>query len=594
MKKHRSKTKTFRERLTKDFLVVAVILILLLSTVFIFTTVFRTREEIENTMAASAELVSEQFTFITDNMSFISSYLLSDMDFLMAATELNKEGIGAGEMLEYYKTIQSPIINYSIVTSKYNVTFFNDRGIIAASNDYNLDYSFSSRVTEEEWARMPWIDVIRNILGKAVLLPVQAKPFERSSEEALMFVREVRAPGERMGYFIVDISEEDLVKTIDMDTGYDSSILIEDENGNLIYYSENTPKKILSVEQRDENSLLKVGYISSQADKLGYRIIVVTPRSMMWKSVAERTALLLVMALAVIFTAVVLIYSLSRRYTRSIEMLTSRIATTNLANIQNPMDQLPEEDMKYADYSEISYLYAAFGHMQERLNRMINREIAWKTRQIQQRFAVLQSQINPHFMYNTLNTIGLLGLESGNENVFGACKNLSNLLRYSIVDKNGSISSIGEETGNVRNYLELMKLRFEDGCIFSIWEDEKVLAQKIPRVSLQPFVENIFEHAMSGGTIYVAITAEQKGDRWEISIQDSGPGMDSEKIQKLSEEIEKGILEDYSLENEKLSSGIGIVNTLTRLKIYYGSAFMYSLENTSPGFRVRLSMKMDT
>ena len=108
----------------------------------------------------------------------------------------------------------------------------------------------------------------------------------------------------------------------------------------------------------------------------------------------------------------------------------------------------------------------------------------------------LQAQINPHFLYNTLNVIGIMGTESHNPDIYDACRRLSSLMRYAIADKNGRNSIIGWEIENITDYLELMKLRFEHRVEYQVFCEEMLKNTEIPRLIFQPFVENVFEHGV--------------------------------------------------------------------------------------------------
>ena len=122
------KQRTFRTQLVISYLLITLILFFVISGIFLGTNLAQIRDDIRSKLKASAELVSAQFSYTVKNMSFISTHTLSDIEFSQAAARLNKGAPGGSQELESYQTLQSVLVNYSIVSSIYRVTFFNESG----------------------------------------------------------------------------------------------------------------------------------------------------------------------------------------------------------------------------------------------------------------------------------------------------------------------------------------------------------------------------------------------------------------------------------------------------------------------------------
>lgn len=585
------KQRTFRTQLVISYLLITLILFFVISGIFLGTNVAQIRNDIQSELAASAELVSAQFSYTVKNMSFISTHTLSDLAFSRAAAQLNTGTLEGSEEMEHYQTIQSVLVNYSIVSSIYRVTFFNEAGYMATSDGYNLGYSFKSRVSEEDWEAIDWLDRVQDNYGKAVLLPVQQRLFQTEAEESLMLVRAIRHPGDVVGYLIVDTKMSDISDILYHDKN--ATLVIADPENQIIYQDGDIA---ISPNQKhvtlDAMELQKMGYYSAVAtdDDLGISILMLTPRSVLWAQVSSTLGMIILECMLLFCIALLAIFLLSGKLTRPLTVLTEQMYHANLNNLQQ--QPISGEMQRYA---EIEYLYVAYSDMQERLHMLIDREIAWKTQQAEQRLETLQAQINPHFMYNTLNMIGIMGLESNNRKVFEACRDFSNLLRYSISDKNGSISTIGKELDNIRNYLALMQMRFEKTCEYEIHEDITVSDQQIPRLVLQPLVENIFEHGYNSTTkvVHIQITTKRTGNRWRISIADDGCGLSPEKMEKLCEDVVQYISQSIHAGGNNQHMCIGLKNTLSRLNLFFDEDFYYSIDHGNPGFRIELSGKWE-
>ena len=260
-------------------------------------------------------------------------------------------------------------------------------------------------------------------------------------------------------------------------------------------------------------------------------------------------------------------------FTRKMQDTTVR----NLHEESFEIEQIP--------FREIQILYTEFFRMRQRLDTMIENEIALKTLQSKERLSYLQEQINPHFLYNTLNSIGIMGADVGDDRIYDSCQMLARVLKYAITEKESSYATFEEELENTERYLQLMKLRFEDKLKFQIFCEEEVKKQKTLRIVLQPFVENIFEHGFDAShrELSIVIRGYIRNGNWIISIMDNGAGMPEKALEEMKLEIAERIKQAKSPEPLKENENIGIKNTLVRMALYYGDSFRYSVNNLAGG-----------
>ncbi|WP_419821775.1 sensor histidine kinase [Anoxybacterium hadale] len=181
----------------------------------------------------------------------------------------------------------------------------------------------------------------------------------------------------------------------------------------------------------------------------------------------------------------------------------------------------------------------------------------------------LQSQINPHFLFNTLNAGAQLAMMEGADRACSFIENAAELFRYNMRNLDKPVT-IGDEIRNVENYMHLLNERFADKIEFILEKDDSVLERKIPCMILQPIVENAFIHGIGDveylGVIGVSVR-EQEGDA-VISIRDNGKGMSAKRITQIlggdtNERNEAGG------GHEGHTNGIGLNNIINRLKIFY-------------------------
>lgn len=195
-------------------------------------------------------------------------------------------------------------------------------------------------------------------------------------------------------------------------------------------------------------------------------------------------------------------------------------------------------------------------------------------------YSMLQSQINPHFLYNTLESIRGEALTAGNDNIANMAERMSRFFRYSISNK-GDIVTIGEEFENVKDYFYIQQYRFEDKftLVNNICQD--CLDYYIPKMTLQPLVENSIYHGLeclkSGGNVNISISSTNKNVR--ILISDNGIGIPEDKLLKIRKSLNSNEYADNLISTKK-NKGIALYNVNSRIKLFFGSQYGLTLRSS--------------
>lgn len=213
---------------------------------------------------------------------------------------------------------------------------------------------------------------------------------------------------------------------------------------------------------------------------------------------------------------------------------------------------------------EIGTLAQNYNLMQHRMVELAERERAAQTMQQTARFSALQAQIQPHFLYNTLETLRMMADEHDDMEVADMLFVLGKLMRSSISGKEQEIE-LTREIENIKNYLLLNQLRYTN-LRYEIVVDADVDGLKCPRFILQPLVENSVHHGISRsrGDGFLQVRIYEEGEDCLVDIRDNGVGIAPERLA----EIQRSLGQDAALSQEQ--GGIGIVNVHKRLKIYFG------------------------
>jgi two-component system sensor histidine kinase YesM len=240
---------------------------------------------------------------------------------------------------------------------------------------------------------------------------------------------------------------------------------------------------------------------------------------------------------------------------------------------------------------EITELGMSFNIMIGKIKELLDSKIKEQENLKKAELRALQAQINPHFLYNTLDTIIWMAESKKTDEVVKIVSALSNFFRISL-SKGMDWITIGEEVERIRSYLTIQKMRYRDILDFKIEVDEDVAENTILKLILQPLVENALYHGIKnkrqGGTIRVR--ARRKGpDEVLLEVEDNGIGFMPQKLAQLRLELE----DDSG--DFKFESGYGIGNVNKRIRLYYGKPYGLSVQSEyNTGTRVTLVIPAQT
>jgi len=228
--------------------------------------------------------------------------------------------------------------------------------------------------------------------------------------------------------------------------------------------------------------------------------------------------------------------------------------------------------------NEIGQLIISFNNMANNLRESIYRQYILKTQQQRTELKILQSQINPHFLANTLNLIQSIARAEQNKIIPKITKNLIHMFRYSIDGR--TEVPVSEEIDHIQKYIEIQELRFPGRCTVEYDVGQGVLNLKMIKFILQPLVENSYYHGIERtsrkGRIAVRVM-EVENDRICILVEDNGVGIEGEKLERIRKELE--------VQRDKLNilddpEGLGIRNVCLRIKDHYGEDYGLEIFST--------------
>lgn len=264
-------------------------------------------------------------------------------------------------------------------------------------------------------------------------------------------------------------------------------------------------------------------------------------------------------------------FFISLKITSPIRMLLANIQEIEKGNMDVRFGKFPED--------EVGLLGMRFQRMMEKINDLINREYKLEIENKTNQLKVLQSQINPHFLYNALQSIGTVALRHKVPQIYTLVTHLSKIMRYAM-NTDEDIVSLAKEMNYTKAFLLLQKERFGDQLQYAIDVDEELLHVNVPKMILQPIIENYFKHGFDirEGVGKIQIVGQKKGSKLLLTVSDNGVGVTKERLVEIYEHFHAG---NMSRDGEQ--TNIGLKNVYTRLQLYYGKEADLRLENNQDG-----------
>ena len=212
--------------------------------------------------------------------------------------------------------------------------------------------------------------------------------------------------------------------------------------------------------------------------------------------------------------------------------------------------------------TELQTLDTGFNDMALRINALMEKQIEDQRSLHRAELELLQAQINPHFLYNTLDSIAILAESDRSEDVVTMVTSLSTFFRNSL-NKGQDVLTLGAECAQVTSYLEIQQIRYSDILRYEINVPQELMDCMVPKLILQPLVENALYHGIKNrrGMGMITVTGEAKGSDLLLKVTDNGAGMDEEQVRIL----QSGIYEDKH-------TGLGLVNVHKRIRLYCGGS----------------------
>ena len=384
-------------------------------------------------------------------------------------------------------------------------------------------------------------------------------------------IRNFTGSGGKEGVVFIDLNYSAISELCDQNSiGNKGYVFIVDGEGNIVYHPQ---QQQLYNELQTENIELVMNaqtdtvtmgsgnsakiYTLSRSEKTGWTVVGCMNMAELTKGSRKAQSIYVIMAIALVCVALLLSNMIARNITMPIQRLRD-----SMAKVQE--GDFSQADVEVSTENEIGSLTKTFNLMTYRIQELMEQNVHEQEEKRKSEMKALQSQIKPHFLYNTLDSIIWMAEGKKNEEVVLMTASLARLLRQSISNED-ELVSVGQEIEYARSYLTIQKMRYKDKLEFCIEVEPEIQSVQIIKLVLQPIIENAIYHGLkykeSKGLLIVR--GYEKDGNAVIEILDNGVGMDSTTLSHIFERHKV----DYH------SNGVGVYNVQKRLKLYYGNDY---------------------
>ncbi|WP_309120491.1 sensor histidine kinase [Paenibacillus sp.] len=309
----------------------------------------------------------------------------------------------------------------------------------------------------------------------------------------------------------------------------------------------------------------------------GWSTAIVVSESKLLAPVSVFASRTVFVGIGILLFAILLSYAAANRITHPILKIHRTIRNMSLQDLGT--GRIGSSKLR-SGVIEIDQLHEAFVQMNDRLKHSMDELLLSQSQELQAKLVALQSQMNPHFLYNSLATIHAMAEEGMSEQIMDMTENMSKFLRYFSSD--ASAVSLAEEIVHTEKYLEINRIRHGSKLDFRFDVDERLLPLEIPKLIVQPLVENALKFATRGEPPWrIVVTGFADGSRWRLEVSDNGPGFAADSLAALRERIrevdETGVIPALQL------GGMGLLNIYIRLKLTYGKDMVFDIRNAPDG-----------
>lgn len=575
---------SLRTRMVLSNIVVALIPFLIFSIVSGFVFLDHAQKTAEEHSVQLIHQVSNSMDVYVETIEKMVNYIqleLQDTPFFTMETE---DAPGRESETDYIRSVLENVANSHREVAGIFIATKEDLYVSTGMSRISRDPFQNERWYREASENPEEIQLISVVTGRNI---VTNRSY--SIDDVFSLAKAVQDPetGEVLGVILLDIRHDIIQSSINGVTiGEKGFVFVMDQEDNIVYTPVNgivyrvNPKWVKAMEPMSVQIQGGSYQIRSELSPYtGWRTVGVFSMDEVMSSVNTIVYILF----TCVIISLVLVVIVSFKFSRTL--------TNPIFKLKRLMKQAESGDLtvrfNFEHNDEIGELGQSFNHMIARIDQLIQMVYVEQENKRTAEMKSLQEQIKPHFLYNTLDTISWMARDYDAEDIVRLVDALTNMFRIGL-SHGKDIITVKEEITHVSNYLYIQKIRYKDKLNYVIHVDESLYAIEVPKLILQPLVENAIYHGVKakrgGGTI--TITGVPEGENLVFTVQDNGAGMPQEKVEELNRRMS-----ERSVLDEKKSFGLFYIRE--RIQLCYGKGYGVHVESTlGEGTRVTITLPL--
>lgn len=452
---------------------------------------------------------------------------------------------------------------------------------VLANSGRVYSYGNYMNVIDQDYAKTDWYREIERAKGKIAWLGVYPNSVIDQMEKRPVFAfgRQLYDLDEHkpIGIVLFEAEPRSIQAALhNLRLGSNSEVYLIGHDNRIVSATTSRPPPIVQgpeavgadavvVERRDQQIM-----IASRLPFVDWSVVSVTPSKDLNVELAQTQRYLLIVAPVLIILSALIASIISKRISLPLKRLIREMKRVETGNFRGTL--------QVTSYQEVNQLVDSFNHMVRRIAELIEIVKVSSVSEKNAELHALQTQVNPHFLYNTLDMIYWM-LDEKNEDQLGELVlSLSHMFRYSSHWHEGANVRLREEVEQISHYLTIIKARLQGRLGVKVHIDEQWLNIRVPKMTLQPLIENAVKHGLEplhtnqqGENVQgeLRLIASRREERLYLTIMDNGVGMDPGRL----EQVRKALLEPGKYDSHTSGGGIGLQNLQLRLHHMFGSDY---------------------
>jgi two-component system, sensor histidine kinase YesM len=535
-----------------------IVFVVLFLTTLVFLVVFS--DALDDLVESQSREINKQI--VMNFESYINSVIetANYIQFASINLDLGRDATKLGELYQANAEIKRDMVSIFLFDSA-------GRRLLGPDMDY---------LTAQAVIKLPWFlpalemkEIFHFHAGQEASLAVNRDESVISVSKAIEYSRNGIAS---VGVLLIELNDDAIIglarKTNLGDSGH---LLILDEFGQLLYSSESQPWK-MTESSLDLAAGMYIGSRRAAINRLDMYVNVNTLAQTRWRIVTVGNVNKINDAMSRLGGILVIIFLVSIAVSAMVAAVISMRVSRPINQLKTAMLKIEDGDFSHpielSGQKEIALLAQSFNSMVLKVQELMARLVAQQKDKRKTEFRALQNQINPHFLYNTLDSIVWLAEHRRHKDVITTVVSLARFFRISI-SKGETFITVDDEISHAQNYLTIQSIRYVDKFTYSMDIQDEMRSLKVMKLILQPLVENAIYHGVGDADGHIAISGRIEGNFLVFRVRNTGYGISEDTIRKMYDTMKGG--------QERPS--VGIRNVYQRLKLYYGESAEVSISS---------------